>query len=296
MLWFGPKAPCPNCGRNVRKPNSSSAYLCRHCGHPGPWATPDQVHEWQTSTDARQKYTRLLADVGNPSADLSTTLPALKSTAPLTGYTPDEIRQFADGAILALVRSILADSVLTREADQRLQSAIPALGLSWESFLAAHRDVVDPLIIASANGGILASLATHRLITKDTEAVHLECSASLMKEVALREFRAGYSGFSFPIGKTGIRYRIGGARGRSVEVGTRIVPADTGTLSLSSRRAVFLGSKKTIEMLYSKLVDLEVFTDGVRFHLSNRQTAPLFNCDNGEVVAAIIHAAMQKSA
>jgi hypothetical protein len=33
--------------------------------------------------------------------------------------------------------------------------------------------------------------------------------------------QGGYRGFSFPIGKRGIRYKVGGARGHSVEIGTK---------------------------------------------------------------------------
>src|SRR5205807_2318583 len=57
-------------------------------------------------------------------------------------------------------------------------------------------------------------------------------------EVTLREYRAGYRGFSFPIGKTGIRYRVGGAKGHSVVTGAQMQVADSGTLSISSQRAV----------------------------------------------------------
>jgi hypothetical protein len=60
--------------------------------------------------------------------------------------------------------------------------------------------------------------------------VHYECPASLMKEVAVRQWQGGYSGFSFPIGKSGIRYRVGGTRGQSVEVGTKLNVADTGLM------------------------------------------------------------------
>src|SRR5712691_4129458 len=111
---------------------------------------------------------------------------------------------------------------------------------------------------------------------KKGEVVHLEWPASLMKEVTLREFRGGYRGFSFPIGKTGIRYRVGGAKGHSLVTGTQIQVADQGTLSVSSARAVFMGNRKTIEMPYSKLVNLTVFSDGVQFHQSNRVSAPVF--------------------
>ncbi|HZO62488.1 MAG TPA: hypothetical protein VFB35_05850, partial [Gaiellaceae bacterium] len=97
-----------------------------------------------------------------------------------------------------------------------------------------------------------------------------------------------------PIGKTGIRYRVGGYRGHSVVVGTKRVPADRGTLVVSSQRAVFLGNQKTLDMPYSKLVSLDVFGDGVQFHVSNRQTAPVLQVGAPDVVAAFVHAAAQR--
>jgi hypothetical protein len=118
--------------------------------------------------------------------------------------------------------------------------------------------------------------------------------ATSPKDVTIRQSQGGYSGFSFPIGKTGIRYRVGGYRGQSVEVGTQRVPADTGVLSISSQRAVFLGAKKTIELPYAKLASLTLFTDGVQFHQSNRQTAPAFTLTPSDVVAAFIHSAAQR--
>jgi hypothetical protein len=133
-------------------------------------------------------------------------------------------------------------------------------------------------------------------MVKRGEIVHFEWRAELMKEVAHREFRGGYQGFSFPIGKTGIRYRVGGARGHSVVTGTELQVADRGTLSVSSTRTVFIGARKTIELPYSKLVNLTVYSDGVQFHQSNRQNAPIFRLRNGEVVAAIVNAAAHRIA
>jgi len=37
-----------------------------------------------------------------------------------------------------------------------------------------------------------------------------------------------------------------------------------------------------------------VFKDGIQFHMSNRQTAPLFKLANGEVAAATVNAAVQR--
>ena len=125
-------------------------------------------------------------------------------------------------------------------------------------------------------------------MAKKGEIVHLEWPATLMKEVAIREYQGGYSGFSFPVGKTGIRYKVGGSRGHSVQVGTKLDVADTGTLAITNKRAVYMGTRKTVDMPYAKLDNLTVYTDGVQFHLSNRVNAPLFTMKPGsDMVAAV---------
>jgi hypothetical protein len=148
--------------------------------------------------------------------------------------------------------------------------------------------------VAEANGGFLPQISSSRLMQKKGEVVHLELGATLLKDVTIRQSEGGYSGFSFPIGKTGVRYRVGGYRGHSVEVGTKRVPADTGDLVISSLRAVFLGSKKTLDLPYAKLENLTLFSDGVQFHQSNRQSAPVFVVPSPDVVAAYVHAAAQR--
>ena len=45
---------------------------------------------------------------------------------------------------------------------------------------------------------------------------------------------------------------------------------------MTNKRVLYAESRQTIEMLYSKLVNLSVYTDGLQFHLSNRVNAPLF--------------------
>jgi hypothetical protein len=127
---------------------------------------------------------------------------------------------------------------------------------------------------------------------KRGERAHLQVPADLMKEVVLREYRAGYSGFSFRIAK-GVRFHTGGVRGRSVVVGTELQVSDSGVLVITSQRAVFKGLRRAIESNYAKLVGLNVFVDGIQIHVSNRQTAPLFRVPNGFLVAAAVNAASQ---
>jgi hypothetical protein len=133
------------------------------------------------------------------------------------------------------------------------------------------------------------------IIAKNGEIVHYECAASLMREVAVRQYQGRYQGFSFPIGKTGVRYRVGGSRGHSVQVGTQLQVADSGILSITNKRAVYAGTRKTADMPYSKLINLTVYSDGLQFHLSNRVNAPLFTMPAGaHIVAAIVNVAAQR--
>ena len=75
-------------------------------------------------------------------------------------------------------------------------------------------------------------------------------------------------------------------RGRMVEVERGFEPIDEGELCITSSRAVYTGNRKTIEMPYTKLLDLNVYTDTIQVHLSNRQNPPTFRVANGPMVAA----------
>jgi hypothetical protein len=301
MGLFGPREPCPACGQKVKKPSDPSNFLCPHCGKPGPWATPEQVSGWQAAeaerqrleglqTEARQRYSDVLAGLASGASDDATQLPVLASQA---GLSPDELARMRTQAFATYLQRAVGDDILTPEEEAHVQSLTRVLGIDLGAFLGQDPQLARHAMIAEANGGILPQVASSRLVQKKNEVVHLEVQATLLKDVAIRQNQGGYSGFSFPIGKTGIRYRVGGYRGHNVEVGTKRVPADSGYLVITSQRAVFLGDQKTLELPYSKLVNLKMFTDGVQFHESNRQTAPVFLVAAPDVVAAFVHAAAQ---
>jgi hypothetical protein len=81
-----------------------------------------------------------------------------------------------------------------------------------------------------------------------------------------------------------------------MQVGTKLQVADTGVLAITNKRAVYTGSRKTVDMPYSKLENLTVYSDGIVVHLSNRVNAPLFAIKSGgDVVAAVVNAAAQRT-
>ena len=177
---------------------------------------------------------------------------------------------------------------------QRCTEVSDALGIQQEDFAGRHKSVLERMVIAQANDGRLTVHPSPELMTKKDEVVHFETTAALMKEVTLREWRGRGSGVSFKIAK-GVRYRTGAMRGHSVVIGTELQVADTGVLSITSQRAAFIGQRKTVEMAYAKLMNVELFSDGIRFSVSNRQNASLFKITaNPEVFVAVLNAAVQR--
>jgi hypothetical protein len=203
-----------------------------------------------------------------------------------------EREKLSGEAFRRYAETVLADDHLTVGEEKALNEVLAALDIPDDAFITTHLDVGKRLLIARANDGRIEPVADPKLMTKNDEVVYLETAASLMKEVVQREWRGGSAGFSFPIAK-GIRFRTDQIRGQSVVVGTELQPEDDGVLSITSERVAYLGSRKTMEFQYSKLMNVEVFTDGIRFNATNRQRAPLFTvASGGEVVAATLNAAM----
>ena len=202
-----------------------------------------------------------------------------------------------DQAFRGLVERVLDDDILDEEEENEVLATGQAVGIDNAEMNVRYPDLTVRLVIAGANDGRLPVVSDPQLMTKGDEEVHLELPANLMKEVVHREFRGGSSGVSIPIAK-GVRFRTGSFRGKPVVVGTSIEPADSGFLSVTNKRTVFQGSRKTQECKYDKLVGMQTYTDAVQLNVSNRQTPSMYGTQNGHglLVAAIINAAVNRLA
>jgi hypothetical protein len=279
------KAVCPHCGAKVKKPKNVDEYLCPKCSKPGPWATSEQAAAWETREDARRRYwSALLAFTPTQSATQE-----LAQLAPATGLSPNELSDWRARAFISIANTLIGDQILTPEEDHQLSQTGAMLDVTWEQVRDIDSTLPVKAVVSAINGGVMPEVAEPHLLPKKGEVVHAEVAANLMKEVAIREYQGGSRGFSFPIGKTGVRYRTGAVRGRMVQVGTSIEVADTGLLVVTNKRTVFMGNKKTVDMPLPKLVNLDVFEDGIRFHMSNRVNPTMFQLGElSEFVAAAV--------
>jgi hypothetical protein len=293
---------CPTCGQlmvgGVDQPvvETSTAVAVPRSESPGAergvrgWLDRRKAqHEEQLAEDERfQAAVAKLRD-GDDSAETLAELASL--------VDPRHARDSC-AALIAFSEALLKDDRITLDDEAAWARVSDALGVK-PADLATNQfaGILTQLAIGRINDGRLPVVPPggSRLLVKPGEIVHVEKTASLMKEVIDREFQGGSSGISIPLGK-GVRYRTGSFRGKSVVVGSHLEAADTGILSVSSRRVVFMGNRKTIDTPYTKLAGLDVYTDGLRVHCSSRQTASLFTMAKGaEVVAATIQAAVHRA-
>lgn len=224
--------------------------------------------------------------------DVMTAIATLPSDAALSR---SDVQRVNDDAFRRLSERFLDGDILTEDEERELMAASESLGIKQERLDAEFKDILYRLVVSKVNDGRMPILqrSDARIVLKRNEVAHATMFVSLMKEQTLREYRGGYSGFSFQVVK-GVRYHTGTTRGHSVVVGTQIITEDTGVLTITSSRAVFTGSRKNLEFAYPKLLQVQVFTDGIRLAVSNRQQPSLFKLDSGDVAAAIINAAAQK--
>src|SRR5690348_14942142 len=170
MLFFGPRLPCPRCGRKSGKPRDAGHYLCPHCHEPGPWASPEQVAEWTDMAAARKEFEALLARVAAGEAP-----PAAGTVGALTArahFRPGEPQEMAFEALDRRVETALADHQLGAEEERTLAALAPALGVGWETYVGLRPGLEDRLTIARANAGRLIALASTRLMTQGGEVVY----------------------------------------------------------------------------------------------------------------------------
>jgi hypothetical protein len=294
MGLFAAKKPCPNCGSKVKEPKSPDDFLCPSCEKPGPWASPEQIAGWHHKEAARATYEAILDELA-AGADPDPAIARLAALKADAAYEPAELGRLNTETVQTAGRNAIRDDLVSAEEEAHLSRLMTTLGVGMSDVARLDPELPAHLLIASVNAGNLPEVREPHVMARKGEIVHVETNASLMKEVTVRQYVGGYQGVSIPIGKSGLRYRVGGARGHSVEVGTKLNVADTGLLVVTSKRIVYVGARKTSEVLLSKLVSIDPYTDGITLHASNRVNALIFSVPKGaEVVAAIINAAAQR--
>jgi hypothetical protein len=131
------------------------------------------------------------------------------------------------------------------------------------------------------------------LALKKDEHAYLSVPATLSRNQTKTHFVGGSQGFSFPIGHTGIRYRVGSFHGQPVsqQVMTHV---DNGSLVISSQRIAFIGTLKSVLIQLAKVVHIEVYKDAIAVFHEGSENPDFFLVQAPKQVVFYINWALDK--
>jgi len=220
-------------------------------------------------------------------------LDALRAESGLTPGDLGAIRASAYAAALAAARS---DGRVTEGEEAELSRIQRYLGLADTEIAPSKAELARLRLLSNVQDGNLPVLQVAGLVTQRDEQVHWSEPSRLLEEKVLRRrYEGGSSGVSFRIAK-GVTYRVGAQRGHLVSE-TGIVPVSTGELLVTDRRIVFRGDAKSFAAKYDKLLDIQLFSDGLRFSEAGKSKPRIITylqSGNQDIVGAILTQAVNR--
>jgi len=112
------------------------------------------------------------------------------------------------------------------------------------------------------------------LLKKDEELKCVIPSTSLREPRSVRMSHGSYGGPSFRVAK-GVYFRVGGFGARS-ESHEEIKIIDEGVLTLTNKRVVFSGEKKTLNIKLNKIISIEPYSDGMALRREGKEKTQYF--------------------
>jgi hypothetical protein len=188
------------------------------------------------------QLTPILIQIGQQAAQ--TTLPDAEAIRAQAAAAETEGIKFTSEASAATITA----GALSTEIQQRTESE-HELGFD-APYQAAYLQTYGPSAVQSP------------LILKKAEQAGLAVPATLARQQTRRQWVGGSQGFSFPIGHTGIRYRVGSFHGHPVQQ-QFLGKLDTGTLVVTNQRIAFIGHVKSTSIALAKLLHVECYSDAV---------------------------------
>jgi len=113
------------------------------------------------------------------------------------------------------------------------------------------------------------------VILKRGERACVVAPATLARQQTRRQWVGGSQGFSFPIGHTGIRYRVGSFHGHPIQQ-QFLGRLDSGSLVVTNQRIAFIGRVKSANIPITKLLHVECYSDAVVVFQEGRENPDFY--------------------
>lgn len=187
--------------------------------------------------------------------------PASVSEADAERHVGEEIENQANSLEQQIQQARISADRFSQEVSRR-EDAVRAMGFD-SLYEAAYLQTYGPQPLDGP------------LVLKAGETAYVSLPATLARYITRTHYVGGSSGFSFPIGHTGIRYRVGAFRGQPVQQ-QALTRIDSGTFVLTNQRLAFIGHMKSTSVTLGKIMHVEVFTDGMSVFQEGRENPDFY--------------------
>jgi len=116
------------------------------------------------------------------------------------------------------------------------------------------------------------------LVLKNNEMAVASVGARLCRYRTRTQYVGGSQGVSIPLGH-GLRYRVSSFKGHPIQTES-LVEVDVGTLVATSKRLVFLGSKRDISVPLAKLLQAEPFADALGIGREGKESRDIYQIEH----------------
>lgn len=111
------------------------------------------------------------------------------------------------------------------------------------------------------------------LLQKNEKIIWIFRNVAYYQQKTRREMRGRTQGMSFRVMK-GVYYRVGGFKGTPIET-THNEYIDTGVVGLTDKHLYFSSSRKSFKLPYSKIIDIQSYSDGIGLQKEGATAQPL---------------------
>lgn len=210
------------------------------------------------------EHRKLVAERTNLDPQLRTLLIQLARQAPEARLTDADVI-----ASQAKAADAQAQQALTQASDSA--AAAKAFEAELQRRTEAQREMgFDSLYLAAYIQRYGPQPIQSPLVLKRGEHAYVSVVATLARQQTRRQWVGGSQGFSFPIGHTGIRYRVGSFRGHPVEQ-QFLAKLGAGTFVVTNQRIAFIGDTKSTSAGLSKILHAECYSDGLAIFQEGRE-------------------------
>lgn len=201
-----------------------------------------------------------------------------------SNLSADEIYFLRLEAFQAAVYMSIADKRVSEEEEAALYHTHSVLQLSQDVFDEAERKISKYRNLYEIEHGNLICFAVDNNLLNEGENCHWIADAVLMEAKAIGS--TGIDDVSGARIKKGITYRVGTSKGHLYSE-TNLVPVTKGKLYVTNQRMIFSSKDKSFDIPYSKIVDLSLYSDGMKFLVNDSDKPYLFKTVKGEDSEAV---------